>query len=215
MQIRSDVPYLSDEKLKATADALLDRYEHEVEKIRSLPIPIDQIAEILLKLRFDWTNIPDDDHHPTLAAIAPASRTIYFNERRQILFNTYFGTREFSVAHELGHHELHLIPSELEQLALNDIPLPVCLCRRLNDADRREVQAERFASFLLLPSRLLLPTIADLDLLQWSVLYRLRDTFHVSISALTYRLQGLGKLYVKNKILYPSEAVANGQLSLL
>jgi Zn-dependent peptidase ImmA (M78 family) len=216
MQIRSDVPYIPDSELEAAANTLLDRYGREVELVRSLPAPVDQIAEILLNLRFDWTEIADDDDCPTLAAIAPASRTIYLNERRKALFDSYFGCREFSVAHELGHHELHLVTGELEQLALSDVPVPVCLCRRrLNDIDRRELQAERFASFLLLPSHLLLPAIDGRDLLQWPTLYHLRDAFHVSISALTYRLQGLGKIYVKDKTLYPSEAVANGQLSLL
>ena len=104
----------------------------------------------------------------------------------------------------------------MEQLTLGDTPVPVCLCRkRASDADRRELQAERFAAFLLLPKHLLVPAIEGVDLLQWATLYRLRDAFHVSISALTFRLQGLGLIYVKDKTLYPSKAAAIGQLPLL
>ena len=83
MQIRSDVPYVSDDELEAAASSLLDRYACAVQPVRSLPVPVDQIAEILLRLRFDWIDLPDDRDRPILAAIAPASRTIHFNERRK------------------------------------------------------------------------------------------------------------------------------------
>jgi hypothetical protein len=214
LQIRSDAPFVTEHALEAATTALLERYSREVEPIRTLPVPVDQLAEILLGLRFDWTPLPDDDQRPTLAAIAPATRTIYLNERRKALFDKFFGSREFSVAHELGHHELHLAETEMEQLSLGDSLVPACLCRRRSDVDRREYQADHFAAYLLLPAHLLLPALDGLDLLQWPVLYRLRDQFRVSISALTYRLQGLGKLWVKDSRLYESEATANGQLAL-
>ncbi|WP_018214261.1 hypothetical protein [Desulfitobacterium hafniense] len=45
-------------------------------------------------------------------------------------------------------------------------------------------------------------------------LYRLKDDFEVSISALTNRVQQLGLLYIANQKVYMSQAEAIGQMSL-
>jgi hypothetical protein len=67
-----------------------------------------------------------------------------------------------------------------------------------------------------MPSRLLLPAIEDVDLLRWPNLYRLRDKFSVSITALKIRLENLGLIYVDpDGGLHRSKAEADGQLPLL
>jgi hypothetical protein len=69
-----------------------------------------------------------------------------------------------------------------------------------------------------MPEHLLRPAIQNTDVLMWRNLYRMRDEFAVSITALVKRLKGLGVIYVtpqpENK-LYRSEAEANGQMRLL
>ena len=75
--------------------------------------------------------------------------------------------------------------------------------------DRREWQAERFAGYLLLPGSLLLPTLAGVDLYHWPALYRLRDQFQVSITALRIRLEELGYLVMSLSFLFMAPVFAS------
>lgn len=76
-------------------------------------------------------------------------------------------------------------------------------------------QADRYAATLLMPEALVRRAIRGVDLLQWPSLYRLRDLFEVSISALTIRLQTLGMIYIaKDKRIHRSREEASGQTAL-
>jgi len=91
----------------------------------------------------------------------------------------------------------------IDRGSLNTLLLPeakeqsVVLCRMNSveeqdrNAKRRELQAERFAAYVLMPRDLLREACADMDLCQWRNLYRLKDEFHVTITALTKRLKEL------------------------
>ena len=71
-------------------------------------------------------------------------------------------------------------------------------------------------SYLLMPARLLMPAIRDVDLRQWRELYRLRDTFQVTITALKIRLEKLNLLYVTDdKKIYPSKQECHGQRRMM
>lgn len=222
MYIKPDVPYISDDDLEARALDLLSRYSQAIEPFTQLPVPVERIADLYLQLTIDWSPIPDSDGDPILALIDPKRRILRLNEARRHHFDQYFGTLQFSIAHELGHHELHL--SDAVQLSLPGADNgPVCLCRqrrtqrttRLGSNERRELQAERFGSFLLLPRELLLQRIEGVDVCNLSVLRSLRLELGVSLSALRYRLEGLGRLYVgRDHKFYPSKAAAIGQQSL-
>ena len=60
--------------------------------------------------------------------------------------------------------------------------------------------------------QLLWDSVRDIELTSWPNLYRLRDLFEVTISALTIRLERLGVLYVsKDGQLYPSRQEYHGQ----
>lgn len=216
MHIDPTVAYISDRDIEVHATTLLAQYSRELEQIVTPPVPVEQIADFLLKLNIDWSPIPDDNASPILGCIIPATRTIQINERRREHFERYFGTFEYTLGHELGHHELHLLPENLEQLPLiGNSSQPGHICRPQQVKDRRELQAERFASYLLMPSFLLLPSIEGKDLCNWQTLYRLRDQFHVSITALNKRLTGINRLYVDEKgKLHPSKMIADGQRRL-
>ncbi|RME50889.1 MAG: ImmA/IrrE family metallo-endopeptidase, partial [Caldilineae bacterium] len=205
MQIQAHPPFLSEAELETRANALLHRYRRTIAPLCQPPVPVEAIADFLLELDTDWLPIPDTDDEPILAYLRPATRTICFNERRQDYFARYPGTYEFTLAHEIGHYTLHLTgatePSAGEAMVL---------CRNRGfSGDRREWQAERFASFLLMPLDLLQPALAGVNLLRWPDLYRLRDRFRVSITALTVRLERLGLLYVSpDGDLYPNREAA-------
>jgi Zn-dependent peptidase ImmA (M78 family) len=203
MQINPDVPFIPDATLEELANELLERYERDIEPIYRPPVPVEKIADFLLELNLEWLGIPDTEAEPILAYLDPGSKTIRLNERRLAFFEHYPGTYQYTLAHEIGHYQLHLLGTGVQ-------PDHTYVCRFQGiPKDRREWQAERFASYLLLPEFLLLPAIEGVNLHRWSSLYRLRDEFQVSITALTIRLEELGYLYVTtNGRLYPNRTEA-------
>ncbi len=205
MEINPHVPYISKAKLEMQAKTLLRRYAREIEPIDSPPIPVEEIADFLLQLDLEWLEIPDTDEAPVLAYLHARSKTIRLNERRLAFFEQYPGTYEYTLAHEIGHYHLHLTAHSAQ------IDHVYIYRHKQTVQDRREWQAERFAGYLLLPESLLLPAIAGINLLRWPELYRLRDCFKVSITALRIRLEELGYLHVApNGRLYPSQAASTG-----
>ena len=66
-----------------------------------------------------------------------------------------------------------------------------------------------------MPKTLLLPRAARLDLQSWHDLYKLRDDFSVTISAMKVRLEKLGLTYVDDDgRFHKSHQEAGGQTSL-
>lgn len=197
MQIKSQVPFIPDAELEARASALLSRYEREIEPVATPPVPIERIADFLLEIGIDWVPLPDVTSEPVLAYIDADKKIIRLNESCKASFEQYVGLYQFTLAHEVGHYDLHLLKGDVIQLQFEENPGPSYLCRNNGKTrDRREWQAERFASYLLLPAHLLLPAIQDQNLLQWNTLYQLRDQFQVSVTALKIRLEQLGYLYI-------------------
>ncbi len=204
MQINPHVPFIPEASLEKLANELLERYEREIEPIFRPPVPVEKIADFLLELSLEWLDIPDTEAEPILAYLNPGSKTIRLNERRLAYFEQYPGIYEYTLAHEIGHYRLHLLGDNLQSGQ-------TYVCRyQQQTKDRREWQAERFASYLLLPASLLLPALKGVDLYRWPTLYRLRDQFQVSITALKIRLEGLKYLYVTNNgRLYPNRGAAS------
>ncbi len=174
MQIKSHVSFIPDKELEARAIILLKRYCQEIKPVLGPPVPVEEIADFLLELKIEWGPISDTDDNPILAYIHAESKTIKLNELRRVHFAQYMGTHQFTLAHELGHYDLHLVDSELEQCQFDMGRGRVFICRS-STKDRREIQANRFASYLLMPTHLLLPVVADIDLLQWPNLYQLGE----------------------------------------
>lgn len=206
VQIAAGAPFISDATLEELAEALLDRYEAEIEPITAPPVPVEQIADFLLELNIEWLDIPDTEEAPILAYLHPASQTIRLNERHLAHFEQHPGVYEYTLAHEIAHYQLHVTETTQSDHFF-------VYRHRQVAKDRREWQAERFASYLLMPGSLLLPAIDGLDLQHWPTLYRLRDQFRVSITALTIRLEAMGYLHVAaNGRLYPTKQAAGNDL---
>lgn len=240
MQIIPSVSYMRKADVEASAYALLSRYGAEFEPVVELPVPVEKIADFLLELSLDWGPIADEAASPVLAYIDPGAGKIRINEHRRSEFELYPGMLEFTLGHEVGHHQLHMLGSGVEQLAMDfgsdiaqnpkgptDAEIAArsglnpkgYLCReRLGGSvkDTRETQANWFASYLLMPEHLLRPSIKNVNLLSWPNLYRLSERCCVSISALKIRLAELRLVYVgADGALYRTEAEANGLKRLL
>ena len=181
-------------------------------------IDIDAIIEFEYGLEIIWENI---DHlapeEIVLAAIIPIRKQICMNEGRRALFDKEVGAMNFSKAHELGHWILHVTEQDdYEQLSFSENEK--YLCRSLSKKHPQEYQADMFAASLLMPKDIIcavINTLKETGSVVFPDLYRLKDAFEVSISALTRRVQELKLLYIKDKKIYLSEAEALGQYSLL
>lgn len=93
---------------------------------------------------------------------------------------------------------VEVLVSRLHRLGLTaqEVQEVVHEATREDDSFREAWQVNEYASALLMPRDLLIPAVEGLDLTSWPVLYRLRDAFQVSISALRVRLQKLDLIYV-------------------
>jgi hypothetical protein len=70
--------------------------------------------------------------------------------------------------------------------------------------------------YLLMPRPLLLPRVKGMNLQSWPPLYRLRDEFDVTISAMRVRLEKLSLTYVDSQgRFHKSRQAAEGQDSFL
>ncbi len=209
--------YLSDSQLEGTATRLLSRYDSLYGAISTPPVPVERMLEDVLDLSILWDDISEPPSQSILAALDPGSKTVVFNESRRTLITDTPGLYYTVLAHEAGHWEVHVNHGQLAQQPLPNLGRDFsCLYRSGGPGqDLREVQAHRFMGFLLMPSELLMEAIEGVDLLSWPTLYRLRDKFQVTISALKVRLEKLGLLYVTEEgDLYPSRQEYAGQLRL-
>jgi Zn-dependent peptidase ImmA (M78 family) len=158
------------------------------------PVPVEWIAEHLLDLRILWDVLPENRETPVLGGLDPVRGEIVLNEAEARRFAAFPGLEGFTLAHEIGHWVLHVPAARRRQLLLPGM-------ERMRDstcgtgqgsAARREQQADRFAAYLLMPARLLLPRCEDFDLSRFPARYKLRDEFGVSITAMNLRLKELG-----------------------
>ena len=209
------VEFIPDKTIEEKAYKMLADYESRFGKIARPPVPIEKLIERHLDLQFDWDDIDDTDEMKILASLDPIEKKINMNARHQDHFETYIGSEPFTMAHEVGHWEMHVFQSGKAQLQLplDDPPRPF-LCRA-DTGDRRELQANKYAAYLLMPHHLLMQMIGDEDIYHFPNLYRLKDRFGVTIGAFTKRLTDLGLIYIgDDKKIYSSKEKFQGNLSM-
>lgn len=190
--------FMPDAVLEQRAVDLLREHERRKGLPVSLPVPIEAIVEHTLDLRVVWLPIEEIPGEIILARIDPDYRghpTIQMNENRVAHFAEFFGTEQFSLAHEAGHWVLHYGRGRGRQLDLlpdvADLAGGSVLCRRMSDVARRELQADRFAAYLLLPEHLVRPVGNRYDLVRWSGVARFARDSGVSKRAMARRLDSL------------------------
>ena len=209
-------PVLSTAQIEAAAEALLAAYARWRGRSVTLPVPIEHLIEAYLGLSLLYEAIPPDGDRLIVSKISqpvggqPAEITVNAALLGSLLAE-HPGLEQTALAHEVGHHQLHLASRRRLPLALDRGPartyhLPAAAlpgsaaaverhrASRFDDAWWTEWQAHTFARFLLMPRGLLAPRLANLDLCHWPTLYRLRDLCGVTISALRVHLEKLGYL---------------------
>jgi len=145
-----NVPYLSKDKIKNDAEKLLEEYSPNVFKlIQATPLK-ELCSDVLTKLSLDFIydeELGYSNGHEVLEKISFNPPTIYISAR---LKNDVHRWR-FTLAHELGHYFLH---SELiSKMVKDNIDTVQSINAKIgNEALKRmELQANLFASNLLMP----------------------------------------------------------------
>ncbi len=208
-----------------------------------VPIPIDLVGEKVLGLAFLWDEIDELPGEAVLGAIQPSKRLIILNERRKELFDGKPGLERSTKGHEMGHWDLFVDESSLDHPVLfeagegqpfayrssgqGDVvvlkqllqseegqDLLRSMARRADDPGEASA-VNRYAAALSMPAKLVAEEVRRIERTRWPELYRLRERFDVSISALVVRLQQLGLLHVAaDGELFHSRHEAAGQRSL-
>ena len=149
----------SDAVLETIVAGILDRYASLSGWQPRLPVPIEDILEVVYDLHILWDEIDEQPGEQILGALVPSRRTVVMNERHLAGRLARMGPTNFTFAHELGHWLFDAGDPNQGELFTDDVPV---FCRGADDHDRdaviRERNCDRFAARMLLPARLL-----DLD----------------------------------------------------
>jgi len=152
-------------------------------KIEKLPIPVHKVAESLgLVIK------PYDlgEEISGVLVIEEGQGIIGFNPNESTV------RQRFTIAHELGHYELHKDGNEL----FVDKNFKV-LFRNQNSSTGeivKEQEANAFAAALLMPEHFIRREIEknSFDLTDEGTMKKLARAFNVSVPAMTYRISNLG-----------------------
>jgi Zn-dependent peptidase ImmA (M78 family) len=162
------VPYLADDIIERDAEALLAQYANSIGHEVKAPIPIENIIEKHLKLRIEF-----DDLHRLLGVPHVLGRESKISgaiwlERGIIVIDESLdpevrprieGRYRFTLAHEGGHWQLHrsLVQARSGQGSLfGDAEPATIVCRSSRAKARVELQANLYASCLLMPRKLIM-----------------------------------------------------------
>lgn len=161
------VAYVPDEAIEKDAEALLAEYAHTRGVVIEPPIQIDDIIEKHLKIGIEF----DDTHRlfgiPRLdPGVDPdILGAIFFDQRRIVIDESLDpdanpskeGRYRYTAAHEVGHWRLHrgLFGKNPAQTSLLESNAPASvICRSSHEKARIELQANLYASCVLMPRKL-------------------------------------------------------------
>ena len=138
------------DEVEKLADELNTDYTSSIGPALTIPIPVEDIAEHFLGYSIDITNEGLFSDPNFLGGIDFEQNLIYVNASVE----DHDGRYAFTVAHEIGHHVLH------REAYLNDKEQGKreILCRDSGEKPQIEIEADRFAAALLMPSSVVLET---------------------------------------------------------
>lgn len=211
----------TNKRIENRAELLLGDYLRADPATTLPPVPVELVAE-WLGLGILWEDIPDSDGKIVLAALRPTMRQVVFNPTHRDVFEGADFLYEVTLAHEIGHWDLHMERGRVVQSqALPGFGMQeLTVLRSDRDEHDQDYWAERhakyFAGCLLLPRKELCAAASEKPISGFEDVYRLRDLFHVTVSTLSIRLRELELCYIdSNGRLYRSRQEQAGQLSML
>lgn len=187
----------SAERHELAAAEVLRRHASRTSRPIELPVPVELIIEQTFELAVEYAPLDEEPGMKILGALKPSDRCIILNETHSELFGDVIGPERFTLGHELGHWVYDA--ENPDQLTLDfdaADPGPVFCYHRENpgldeQTEIREVNANGFASALLMPAELVrkvaIPeSVDDRRRLahQWGVSYQ---AFGIRLDKLGYR----------------------------
>jgi Zn-dependent peptidase ImmA (M78 family) len=161
------VSYVSDKAIEKDSQALLAEYAHARGVTVEAPIPIDDIIEKHLKIgiEFDDTHLLFGVPRSGIGFDPDILGAIFFDQKRIVIDESLDpdenpvkeGRYRYTAAHEVGHWRLHrgLFANEPAQTSLLDVDAtPSVICRTSQAKARIELQADIYASCVLMPRKL-------------------------------------------------------------
>lgn len=152
------VDYLKKEQIESATLELLHAYGKRFKPVTA-PVPVDEILECHLGLSLELGDLKTAIGVPdALGATWIKAKRVMIDAQLDPTENPdKEGRYRFTVAHEIGHWQLHRIYFEMEGLQSSFLskgkPSPSIVCRSSN-AEPMEIQANMFASYLLMPTHL-------------------------------------------------------------
>jgi Zn-dependent peptidase ImmA (M78 family) len=168
------VSYVPDEAIEKDAQALVAEYAHARSVTIEAPVPIDDIIEKHLKIgiEFDDTHRLFDVPRSGVGFDPDILGAIFFELKRIVIDESLDphespakeGRYRYTAAHEVGHWRLHrhLFGKDPAQTSLldGDAP-PSVICRSSQAKERIELQADLYASCVLMPRKLVMAAWDD------------------------------------------------------
>jgi hypothetical protein len=164
------VPYVAEETIERDAAALLAEYAHAKGVEVKAPIPIEPIIEKHLGLRVEFDDLHRVFGLPGGARFGkkPDIFGAIWLETGKIIVDESLDPEErplieeryrFTLAHEVGHWRLHrpLVRANSDK----ETQRPTVVCRSSRAKDRVELQANLYASCLLMPRKLVFQAWRD------------------------------------------------------
>lgn len=222
------VRYLRRTEIENATLCLLAEYGRKYGEVVEPPIPVEEILEAHLGLTLDFENLAERlGLGDVLGATWIRGRRVLVDQSLDPTENPpKEGRYRFTLAHELGHWELHRhhFLSDVAQGQLFDEKRePSIVCRTSSRKDPMEWQADTFSGYLLMPEDMMLqawkirqgncePYIAKEEMTdlsaRWGLTEDSRPTvdvarelareFNVSGQAMQIRLIGLGLIKTEN-----------------
>jgi len=160
--MNEDVPYLSRGMLEVQAGLLLHAYEQAKRKTVIPPVPVDSIMESFLKLKFSFMDMRE------IFGVGDVAGALWMETAEVGVDHSLDpeahprmeGRYNFTVAHELGHWQLHRRyklrkADPMLPFAPDEVASSTYVCRS-STRNRAEFQADLFASSLLMPRPMVL-----------------------------------------------------------
>lgn len=145
-----------------------------------------------------WEYVDDPQGAELLGLLAPNDMQVVLNERHLGALEARDGRlRRFTICHEVGHWILHA--EAIRAGTLNLFVGDRIFCR-VGSKAQPEIQAEMFASALLIPVDRLLLCLPQAPWKGWRLVYELADQFLVSPTAMRVRLERLRLMHVDSEV---------------
>ena len=210
------VAFRSIEEIEQEAQLLLGGFARSKGWSPAPPVPIEKVINYLglhqeIRDLYDFLSVARDAEADLLGALSFGRRTIYVHAELDPDNQPHLeGRFNFTLSHEIGHWVLHrdqFFASSQQPTLFCGGASPDVVCRKSERPKRIEVQANQFASCVLLPRELvtqfLRSTIdvsdssapADID----RIVRQVSAAFRASIEATRIRLRTLGVLEAQNQ----------------